>query len=72
MKSICVIGMGYVGLPLAIEFSKHYNVIGFDIDKKKINKLKKNIDTTGELKKEILKRIYIASSWNWFWEKFRS
>ena len=34
MKNISIIGMGYVGLPLALEFSKHFNVIGFDIDKK--------------------------------------
>ena len=47
--------MGYVGLPLALEFSKHFNVIGFDIDKKKINRLIKNIDTTGEVGENILK-----------------
>ncbi len=38
---ICILGLGYVGLPLAIEFSKKLSVIGFDIDKKKINLLKK-------------------------------
>ena len=41
---ISVIGMGYVGLPLAIAFSKFYNVVGFDIKKKRIENLKNNID----------------------------
>ena len=35
-KIICVIGLGYVGLPLAIEFSKYFKVIGFDIDKNRV------------------------------------
>lgn len=46
---ICVIGLGYVGLPLAVSFSKHFSTIGFDINKKRINSLKKNIDTNNEL-----------------------
>lgn len=46
---IAVIGLGYVGLPLLIEMSKKFETIGFDKDKKKINNLKKNLDTTGEL-----------------------
>ena len=33
---IAVIGLGYVGLPLALEFSKKYNVVGFDLDKVRI------------------------------------
>ena len=50
-KKICIIGLGYVGLPLAVEFSKKFSVIGYDIDKKKIENLKKGIDTTKELDK---------------------
>ena len=38
-KIVCVVGLGYVGLPLAIEFSKSLDVIGFDIDKEKIREL---------------------------------
>jgi UDP-N-acetyl-D-galactosamine dehydrogenase len=38
---ICIIGLGYVGLPLAEEFSKHFKVIGFDINKRKIESLRK-------------------------------
>ena len=39
--NISVIGLGYVGLPLAIEFGKYFNTIGFDISKKKIKNLRK-------------------------------
>jgi len=38
-KTVCIVGLGYVGLPLAEAFSKHFRVIGFDIDEKKINEL---------------------------------
>jgi len=41
-KTVCVVGLGYVGLPLAKAFSKHLKVIGYDMDKEKIEKL--NID----------------------------
>ena len=46
---IAIIGLGYVGLPLAIEFSKFYKVIGYDIDIKRINELNKNFDETNEI-----------------------
>ncbi len=49
---IAVIGLGYVGLPLAIEFGKKYQTIGFDINKKRIAELKNGIDTTLEVGKE--------------------
>ena len=42
--SICVIGLGYVGLPLADAFSQKFKVLGYDLSKKRINQLKKNID----------------------------
>ena len=42
---IAIIGLGYVGLPLAIEFSKFYNVVGFDINKERIRGLNNNIDS---------------------------
>lgn len=41
-KTVCIVGLGYVGLPLAESFSKHLKTIGFDIDSKKIEELKKN------------------------------
>ena len=48
---IAVIGLGYVGLPLSIEFGKKREVIGFDIDSTRIKELKNKIDNTGELSK---------------------
>jgi UDP-N-acetyl-D-glucosamine/UDP-N-acetyl-D-galactosamine dehydrogenase len=48
-SKISIIGMGYVGLPLAEKLSQHYNVIGFDIDKKRIGYLKKNIDLNSQI-----------------------
>ncbi|MAQ43823.1 MAG: Vi polysaccharide biosynthesis protein VipA/TviB [Candidatus Marinimicrobia bacterium] len=51
---ICVIGLGYVGLPLAVEFSKYYPTIGFDIDEIRIANLKNNNDKTGEVDKNQL------------------
>ena len=47
-SKICVVGLGYVGLPLAIEFGKIRSVVGFDIDKKRIAELKSGIDNTKE------------------------
>ena len=57
-KKIAIIGLGYVGLPLAIEFcKKKFDVFGFDIDKKKINELKNGYDRTNEVKKSGLKNL---------------
>jgi UDP-N-acetyl-D-galactosamine dehydrogenase len=47
-KKIAVIGLGYVGLPLAVEFGKKFNVLGFDIDVSRINELNTGIERTGE------------------------
>jgi UDP-N-acetyl-D-galactosamine dehydrogenase len=48
---ISIIGMGYVGLPLAVSFAKNNEVIGFDLNKKRINDLKKGLDETFEISK---------------------
>ena len=53
--NIAVIGLGYVGLPLAILFSKKYKVIGFDIDSSRIDDLNKNNDKTNEISSNELK-----------------
>lgn len=47
-KKIAVIGLGYVGLPLAVEFGKKYSVVGFDINTKRIEELMQGIDRTKE------------------------
>lgn len=53
-KTIAVIGMGYVGLPMAIEFAKEFRVIGYDINRNKIEKLIAGIDETREVDQEDL------------------
>jgi UDP-N-acetyl-D-galactosamine dehydrogenase len=55
-SSIAVIGLGYVGLPLAIEFSKFFKVVGFDISLKKIISLRKGVDDNLEIKKKDFKK----------------
>lgn len=58
-KNVAIVGLGYVGLPLSILFSKKYNVIGYDIDEKKILSYKKGIDVTCELSENELKNSKI-------------
>ena len=48
-NKIAIIGLGYVGLPLATEFAKKYKVVGFDIDKSRIEELSNCKDKTGEI-----------------------
>ena len=52
---IAVIGLGYVGLPLAVEFSKYFNTVGFDINKSRINELRNFSDNTNEVDNNDLK-----------------
>jgi len=54
-KKIALIGLGYVGLPLAVEFGKKRTVIGFDINQSRINDLKNGLDSTLETTSEELK-----------------
>jgi len=61
-EKIAIIGLGYVGLPLAVEFAKKYAVIGFDVNTDRINNLKKHLDHTlqvpsSELKNTISKKV---------------
>ena len=53
-----------MGLPLAIEFSKHFNVLGFDCNKNRVESLKKNIDFNNSSSKKILKKSKIKFSSN--------
>ncbi len=55
MKKIAIIGLGYTGLPLAVEFGKKRDVIGYDISKPRVEELINNKDTTLENSKEELK-----------------
>ena len=54
---IGIIGLGYVGLPLAIEFSKKFSVIGFDINEERIKELKNGKDYTNEVDESDLKKV---------------
>lgn len=64
-KKIAIIGLGYVGLPLAVEFSKKFSVLGFDINKARVSELQAGIDTTLEVSEAELadaKQLQYSSS----------
>jgi UDP-N-acetyl-D-galactosamine dehydrogenase len=52
---VAVIGLGYVGLPIALEFARKISVIGFDINQQRVDMMKNNIDPSGELSAEAFK-----------------
>ena len=54
---IAIIGLGYVGLPLAVEFAKKYKVIGFDINQRRIEELEKNHDSTLEINDDTVAKV---------------
>jgi UDP-N-acetyl-D-glucosamine/UDP-N-acetyl-D-galactosamine dehydrogenase len=56
-KKIAVIGLGYVGLPLAVEFAKQYPTVGFDINVPRVEELMNGIDRTREVEVEELKKV---------------
>ena len=56
-KKIAIIGLGYVGLPLAVEFAKKYKVVGFDINQNRIEELKKNQDSTLEITDDAISSV---------------
>src|SRR5690554_4869186 len=58
-EKIAVIGLGYVGMPLAIAFAKKADVIGFDIDKNKIELYKSGIDPTSEIGNEAIMKTTV-------------
>ena len=49
MSVVAVVGLGYVGLPLAVEFGKQYRTIGLDLSQAKIDAYKRHVDPTGEV-----------------------
>ena len=57
---IGIIGLGYVGLPLAIEFAKKYKTIGYDINSNRVSELKDNIDSTNEVENHEIKSNQIS------------
>jgi UDP-N-acetyl-D-glucosamine/UDP-N-acetyl-D-galactosamine dehydrogenase len=64
-SNICIIGLGYVGLPLAVEFGKKREVLGYDISQSRINELNSGIDSTLEVtSKEIQAATYLKFTTN--------
>lgn len=64
-KKIALIGLGYVGLPLAVEFGKKFSVIGFDINDSRINQLKGGNDSTLEISdKELKDAVHLTFTTN--------
>ena len=63
---IAVIGLGYVGLPLAVEFAKKYTVVGFDINQERVEELKKAKDNTLEVEESDLLSVLSINSSNGF------
>lgn len=59
MVKICVVGLGYVGLPLAVEFAKHTEVIGYEINEEKVKLFLDGIDPTHEVGDEVVKNTSI-------------
>ena len=55
-KKIAILGLGYVGLPLAVNLSPHFKVLGFDISNERVKELKLGIDKTLEVEKKVLKK----------------
>ena len=48
-EKLSLVGLGYVGMPIAVEFAKHIKVIGFDINEKRVNEYQNGIDSTNEV-----------------------
>lgn len=48
-EKLALVGLGYVGMPIAVEFAKHVPVIGFDINETRVNEYKNGIDATNEI-----------------------
>ena len=60
-KKIAVIGLGYVGLPLAVEFGKYFSTIGFDINEIRVNELQNSVDKTMEVSPDVLTELLNGS-----------
>jgi UDP-N-acetyl-D-glucosamine/UDP-N-acetyl-D-galactosamine dehydrogenase len=61
-EKIAIIGLGYVGLPLARLFATKYSVVGFDINQKRIGELNSGIDATLEISEDLLKSVLVNKS----------
>jgi UDP-N-acetyl-D-galactosamine dehydrogenase len=57
VNKICIVGLGYVGLPLAVEFAKKYTTVGFDITQQRIDELARGYDRTLEIEDDYLNDV---------------
>ena len=55
-QPVCVVGLGYVGLPLAVALSKKFPVVGFDVNQRRIDELKQGKDITGEQQQNYMRK----------------
>ena len=63
-NKIAVIGLGYVGLPLALAFSKHYKVVGYDVNEKRVSLLQKKIDSNLDVVVSVNPNLVLSSNEN--------
>lgn len=63
-NKIAVIGLGYVGLPLAVEFGKKHSTIGFDINKDRVDEINKGFDSTLEVEEKLLRSVLSSGLFN--------
>ena len=70
-KKIAIIGLGYVGLPLAVEFSKKFKVIGFDINQSRIHELQSGHDSTFEVDDKNLLSVKYSLKYSYEIEEIR-
>src|SRR5699024_4120471 len=56
---LSVVGLGYVGMPIAVEFAKHVDVVGFDINTNKIDTYKSGVDPTKEVGDDVIKETNV-------------
>ena len=63
-EKLSLVGLGYVGMPIAVAFAKKINVIGFDLNKEKINLYKNGIDPTKEVGDEAIKATTVEFTYD--------
>lgn len=61
-SKIAIIGLGYVGLPLAVAFAEKFKTVGYDIDPKRVDELQKGTDRTLEVEDELLQSVLVTNS----------
>ena len=59
-EKLSLVGLGYVGMPIAVAFARKINVVGFDLNEKKIELYKNGVDPTNEVGNEVIKNTKVA------------